>query len=141
MGFNYGNGLSRRKGSFGCSLLILGTVCGDVLALNVSAGQLKWRVSDCHSGWANFLALEVEMVALGLYQAQCSCWGSSKLPLKQYPQCLVPRVCVLQIFSYDCFKLMKYFYFSESVLSLFSEINSESVLSLFSEIKCFGLAC
>lgn len=32
------------------SLLILGTGGGDVLALDVSAGQLKWRVSDCHPG-------------------------------------------------------------------------------------------
>ncbi|XP_071737399.1 uncharacterized protein [Rutidosis leptorrhynchoides] len=32
------------------SLLILGTGGGDVLALDVSVGQSKWRVSDCHPG-------------------------------------------------------------------------------------------
>jgi U3 small nucleolar RNA-associated protein 5 len=31
-------------------LLVLGTGSGDVLALDVSAGQLKWSVSDCHPG-------------------------------------------------------------------------------------------
>lgn len=31
-------------------MLILGTGSGDVLALDVSAGQMKWRVSDCHPG-------------------------------------------------------------------------------------------
>lgn len=29
---------------------MLGTGGGDVLALAVSAGQLKWRLSDCHPG-------------------------------------------------------------------------------------------
>lgn len=29
---------------------MLGTGGGDVLALDVSAGQLKWRLSDCHPG-------------------------------------------------------------------------------------------
>ncbi|PON88221.1 WD repeat containing protein [Trema orientale] len=40
----------QKKRKLGSSLLILGTGSGDVLALDVSAGQLKWRVSDCHSG-------------------------------------------------------------------------------------------
>ncbi|PON61971.1 WD repeat containing protein [Parasponia andersonii] len=40
----------KKKRKLGSSLLILGTGSGDVLALDVSAGQLKWRVSDCHSG-------------------------------------------------------------------------------------------
>ena len=49
--FNDGNGLSRKKKrKLGCSMLILGTGSGDVLALDVSAGQLKWRVSDFHPG-------------------------------------------------------------------------------------------
>lgn len=38
----------KRKHVF--SLLLLGTGSGDVLALDVSAGELKWRVSDCHPG-------------------------------------------------------------------------------------------
>ncbi|XP_031374684.1 WD repeat-containing protein 43 isoform X1 [Punica granatum] len=40
----------KKKRKLGSSLLILGTGSGDVLALDVSAGQLKWRVSDCHPG-------------------------------------------------------------------------------------------
>ncbi|KAF4350692.1 hypothetical protein F8388_003413 [Cannabis sativa] len=40
----------KKKRKLGCSMLILGTGSGDVLALDVSAGQLKWRVSDCHPG-------------------------------------------------------------------------------------------
>ncbi|KAL6955893.1 hypothetical protein U1Q18_029958 [Sarracenia purpurea var. burkii] len=39
-----------RKRKHGSSLLVLGTGSGDVLAQDVSAGQLKWRVSDCHPG-------------------------------------------------------------------------------------------
>lgn len=40
----------KKKRKLRSSLLILGTGGGDVLALDVSAGQLKWRVSDCHPG-------------------------------------------------------------------------------------------
>lgn len=40
----------KKKRKIGSSLLVLGTGSGDVLALDVSAGQLKWRVSDCHPG-------------------------------------------------------------------------------------------
>ncbi|GLT32565.1 hypothetical protein SLA2020_072240 [Shorea laevis] len=42
----------KKKRKLGTSLLILGTGGGgdDVLALDVSAGQLKWKVSDCHPG-------------------------------------------------------------------------------------------
>lgn len=40
----------KKKRKLGNSLLILGTGSGDVLALDVSVGQLKWRVSDCHPG-------------------------------------------------------------------------------------------
>lgn len=41
----------QKKRKLRSSLLILGTGGGDVLGLDVSAGQLKWRVSDCHPGW------------------------------------------------------------------------------------------
>lgn len=40
----------QKKRKLGSSLLVLGTGSGDVLALDVAAGQLKWRVSDCHPG-------------------------------------------------------------------------------------------
>ncbi|XP_013620111.1 PREDICTED: uncharacterized protein LOC106326739 [Brassica oleracea var. oleracea] len=33
--------------------LVLGTGGGDVLALDVASGQLKWRISDCHPGGVN----------------------------------------------------------------------------------------
>lgn len=41
----------KRKKKPGNSILVLGTGNGDVLALDVSAGQLRWKVSDCHPGW------------------------------------------------------------------------------------------
>ncbi|PQQ21460.1 uncharacterized protein Pyn_04627 [Prunus yedoensis var. nudiflora] len=40
----------KKKRKLGCSLLVFGTGGGDVLALDVSAGQLKWRLNDCHAG-------------------------------------------------------------------------------------------
>ncbi|XP_050216560.1 uncharacterized protein LOC126667597 [Mercurialis annua] len=40
----------KRKRKLGSSILVLGTGSGDVLALDVSAGQLKWMVSDSHPG-------------------------------------------------------------------------------------------
>ncbi|KAM7477695.1 hypothetical protein LguiA_025908 [Lonicera macranthoides] len=40
----------KKKRKLGSSLLMLGTGSGDVLALDVAVGQLKWRVSDCHPG-------------------------------------------------------------------------------------------
>ncbi|XP_054790516.1 U3 small nucleolar RNA-associated protein 5-like, partial [Prosopis cineraria] len=39
-----------RKRKHTSSLLVLGTGSGDVLALDVSAGQLNWRIDDCHPG-------------------------------------------------------------------------------------------
>ncbi|KAI4378946.1 hypothetical protein MLD38_016362 [Melastoma candidum] len=41
---------SKKKRKHGSSLLILGTGSGDVLALDVSSGLLKWRVTECHPG-------------------------------------------------------------------------------------------
>ncbi|XP_038723535.1 WD repeat-containing protein 43 isoform X2 [Tripterygium wilfordii] len=41
---------SNKKRKLGCSLLVLGTGSGDIVAFDVSAGQLKWIVSDCHPG-------------------------------------------------------------------------------------------
>ncbi|KAI4364468.1 hypothetical protein MLD38_020557 [Melastoma candidum] len=41
---------SKKKRKLGSSLLILGTGSGDVIALDVSSGLLKWRVTDCHPG-------------------------------------------------------------------------------------------
>lgn len=40
----------QKKRKLGTSLLVLGTGGGDVLALDVASGQLKWRISDCHPG-------------------------------------------------------------------------------------------
>ncbi|XP_057957675.1 uncharacterized protein LOC131150757 [Malania oleifera] len=40
----------KKKRKLVCSLLVLGTGGGDVLAFDIRAGQLKWRVSDCHPG-------------------------------------------------------------------------------------------
>ncbi|KAM7258938.1 hypothetical protein ACFE04_014679 [Oxalis oulophora] len=40
----------KKKRKLGSSLLVLGTGGGDVLALDISAGQLKWRAADSHPG-------------------------------------------------------------------------------------------
>ncbi|CAM8904620.1 unnamed protein product [Rhodiola kirilowii] len=40
----------KKKRKLGCSLLVLGTGSGDVLALDAAAGHLKWIVSDSHPG-------------------------------------------------------------------------------------------
>ncbi|KAL5217702.1 hypothetical protein ABZP36_018386 [Zizania latifolia] len=46
----------KNKQKAGSSLLVLGTGSGDVLALDVAAGQWKWRVSDCHPGGVTAVA-------------------------------------------------------------------------------------
>ncbi|KAL6901926.1 hypothetical protein ACP4OV_004802 [Aristida adscensionis] len=46
----------QKKKKAGSSLLVLGTGSGDVLALDVAAGQWKWRVSDCHPGGVTAVA-------------------------------------------------------------------------------------
>ncbi|KAK9676726.1 hypothetical protein RND81_11G095800 [Saponaria officinalis] len=38
----------RKKRKLDTSLLVLGTGGGDVMALDVSVSQLKWKISDCH---------------------------------------------------------------------------------------------
>ncbi|KAL2338994.1 hypothetical protein Fmac_013440 [Flemingia macrophylla] len=40
----------KRKRKHASSLLLLGTGGGDLLALDVAAGQLSWRITDCHPG-------------------------------------------------------------------------------------------
>ena len=37
--------------SRGSSILVLGKGIGDILAHDVSVGQLNWQISDCHPGW------------------------------------------------------------------------------------------
>ncbi|XP_059305141.1 uncharacterized protein LOC132056802 isoform X2 [Lycium ferocissimum] len=46
----------KKKRKLGTSLLVLGTGSGDVLALDVSAGHLKWRFTDCHPGGVNAIS-------------------------------------------------------------------------------------
>jgi U3 small nucleolar RNA-associated protein 5 len=41
---------TKKKRKISSSLLVLGTGSGDVLALDVAAGHLIWRVSDCNPG-------------------------------------------------------------------------------------------
>ncbi|XP_056858817.1 uncharacterized protein LOC108822120 [Raphanus sativus] len=43
----------KKKRKLGTSILVLGTGGGDVLALDVASGHLKWRISDCHPGGVN----------------------------------------------------------------------------------------
>ncbi|KAK4425912.1 WD repeat-containing protein 43 [Sesamum alatum] len=49
----------KKKRKLGGSLLVLGTGSGDVLALDVSAGQLKWRVNNCHPGGVSAVSFPV----------------------------------------------------------------------------------
>ncbi|CAL4938998.1 unnamed protein product [Urochloa decumbens] len=46
----------KKKRKAGSSLLVLGTGSGDVLVLDVAAGQWKWKVSDCHPGGVTAVA-------------------------------------------------------------------------------------
>lgn len=46
----------KKKRKLDTSLLVLGTGSGDVLALDVSAGQLKWKINDCHPGGVTAIA-------------------------------------------------------------------------------------
>ncbi|CAJ1940945.1 unnamed protein product [Sphenostylis stenocarpa] len=46
----------KRKRKHVSSLLVLGTGSGDVLALDVAAGQLSWRITDCHPGGVRAIA-------------------------------------------------------------------------------------
>ncbi|MQL72083.1 hypothetical protein Taro_004427 [Colocasia esculenta] len=46
-------GKFQKKKKSGNLLLVLGTGGGDILALDVAAGILKWKVSDCHPGGAS----------------------------------------------------------------------------------------
>ncbi|KAK6161055.1 hypothetical protein DH2020_004436 [Rehmannia glutinosa] len=50
----------KKKRKLGSSLLVLGTGGGDVLALDVSAGQLKWRVNNCHPGGVTAVSLPIQ---------------------------------------------------------------------------------
>ncbi|KAL0414786.1 UNVERIFIED_CONTAM: WD repeat-containing protein 43 [Sesamum radiatum] len=54
-----GDGRIKKKRKLGSSLLVLGTGGGDVLALDVSAGQLKWRVNNCHPGGVTAVSVPV----------------------------------------------------------------------------------
>ncbi|WCJ23419.1 transducin family protein / WD-40 repeat family protein [Euphorbia peplus] len=46
----------KKKRKLRTSLLVLGTGSGDVLSLDIAAGQLKWTVSDCHPGGVSAIA-------------------------------------------------------------------------------------
>ncbi|XP_057537989.1 uncharacterized protein LOC130815515 [Amaranthus tricolor] len=46
----------KKKRKLDTSLLVLGTGSGDLLALDVSAGQLKWKSNDCHPGGVTAIA-------------------------------------------------------------------------------------
>ncbi|KAF2313847.1 hypothetical protein GH714_018285 [Hevea brasiliensis] len=50
----------KKKRKLGSSLLVLGTGSGDVLALDVSAGQLKWTLSDCHPGGVSAISFSTQ---------------------------------------------------------------------------------
>ncbi|XP_065863734.1 uncharacterized protein [Euphorbia lathyris] len=49
----------KKKRKLGTSLLVLGTGSGDVMSLDIYAGQLKWTVSDCHPGGVSAIAFSM----------------------------------------------------------------------------------
>ncbi|CAN6469858.1 unnamed protein product [Victoria cruziana] len=49
----------KKKKKHPTSLLVLGTGSGEVFAFDVSAGQLKWRVNDCHHGGVNAISFSI----------------------------------------------------------------------------------
>ncbi|XP_072998159.1 uncharacterized protein [Typha latifolia] len=55
---------SKKKRKAGGSLLVLGTGSGDVLALDVSAGQLRWKVNDCHPGGVTAVSFSVHRLCI-----------------------------------------------------------------------------
>ncbi|XP_073308554.1 uncharacterized protein [Primulina huaijiensis] len=57
----------KKKRKLGSSLLVLGTGSGDVLALDVSAGQVKWSINNCHSGGVNDISFPAN--ASSIYSA------------------------------------------------------------------------
>ncbi|KAI3968476.1 hypothetical protein MKX01_007786 [Papaver californicum] len=54
----------KKKKKVGQSLLVAGTGSGDVIALDVSSGQLKWRSNDCHPGGVNAVSFSTESSCL-----------------------------------------------------------------------------
>ncbi|KAH9610622.1 hypothetical protein KSS87_012522 [Heliosperma pusillum] len=50
----------KKKRKLATSLLVLGTGSGDVMALSVSGGQLKWKISDCHPGGVSAIAFAIQ---------------------------------------------------------------------------------
>lgn len=50
----------KKKNKHGQSLLVLGTGSGDVLAVDVSIAQQKWRVSDCHPGGVTAISFSAQ---------------------------------------------------------------------------------
>lgn len=47
---------SKKKKKHGSSFLALGTGGGDALAVEVSTGELRWRICDCHPGGVSAIA-------------------------------------------------------------------------------------
>ncbi|KAK8925784.1 hypothetical protein KSP39_PZI018127 [Platanthera zijinensis] len=50
--------LESKKKKHGGSFLVLGTGGGDALAVEVSTGELRWRICDCHPGMAMIVSVK-----------------------------------------------------------------------------------
>uniref|UniRef100_A0A6V7QSS4 Uncharacterized protein n=1 Tax=Ananas comosus var. bracteatus TaxID=296719 RepID=A0A6V7QSS4_ANACO len=55
---------SKKKRKGGGSLLVLGTGEGDVLALNISTGQLRWKINDCHPGGVTAVSFSIHRLCV-----------------------------------------------------------------------------
>ena len=55
---------------------MLGTGSGDVLALDVDAGHLSWRITDCHPG------LDITFFFLSFYKLRYNSLGVLNIRLK-----------------------------------------------------------
>ncbi|KAH9683656.1 WD REPEATS REGION domain-containing protein [Citrus sinensis] len=101
----------KKKRKLGSSLLVLGTGGGDVLALAVSAGQLKWRLSDCHPGaGADGMVCEIDPLTgslLGKFRASTK--GISCMAVSSDGKMLATAAGQLKTFNCSDHKKMQKF--------------------------------
>ncbi|XP_020094142.1 uncharacterized protein LOC109714107 isoform X2 [Ananas comosus] len=55
---------SKKKRKGGGSLLVLGTGGGGVLALDVSTGQSRWKINDCHPGGVTAVSFSINRLCV-----------------------------------------------------------------------------
>ncbi|XP_073123334.1 uncharacterized protein [Henckelia pumila] len=107
----------KKKRKLGSSLLVLGTGGGDVLALDVSAGQMKWCINNCHPGGVNAISFPAN--------------GSSI-----YTAGVDGMVCEINSMSGDL--LGKFRAMSRSISSLYVSPDGKMVATAAGQLKIFN---